>query len=168
MNKLKNYSTNFKNSFTIRMLHYSYSWRHYLLWNQKSYRKKFKLALFKGNSITEKRNSVNETIIIIMEKVIENFKCCKSIDTVCNIKDIVYYPQALLNSLNPANLRLHELKLKVSSSIRLLWNLSNPRMCNGIRLLINKLQDNVIVAIILTVPATRTFCRSRWYPQICL
>lgn len=87
-----------------------------------------------------------------MEKVIGDFKHYKSVDTVCNIEDTVHYPQEFLNSLNPAGLPPHELKLKVGTPIMLLRNLSPPSLCNGTRLLIKELRGNVIVATIITGP----------------
>ncbi|GBP23617.1 Retrovirus-related Pol polyprotein from transposon TNT 1-94 [Eumeta japonica] len=90
-----------------------------------------------------------------MEKVPGDFKCYKSVDTVCTIEDTVHYPQGFLNSLNTASLPTHELKLKGGIPIMLLKNLCPPSLCNGTRLLIKELRDNVIVGILITGPAAR-------------
>lgn len=101
-----------------------------------------------------------------MEKVPGDFKCYKSVDTVCNIEDTVHDPQEFLNSLNPAGLPPHELKLKGGISIMLLRNLSPPNMCNGTRLLIKELRDNVIVATIITGPAAGQLAHIPRIPMI--
>ena len=85
-----------------------------------------------------------------MERVLGDFKYYKSIDIVCNIEDTVHYPQEFLNSLNPADLSPHILELKEIIPIMLLRNLSPPSMCNDTKLLIKELQDNLIVATIIT------------------
>ncbi|KAJ8883203.1 hypothetical protein PR048_015043 [Dryococelus australis] len=80
-------------------------------------------------------------------------KTYKSIDTVTNVDDVVHFPQDFLHSLNPSGLPPHELSLKVGTPIMLLRNISPPNMCNGARLLIKDLKENLIVATILTGPA---------------
>ncbi|CAF4891106.1 unnamed protein product [Pieris macdunnoughi] len=106
-------------------------------------------------AIVSPRNETvfNEINNLIMQKVPGEVKCYKSIDTVTNIEDAVHYPQEFLNSLNPAGLPPHELSLKVGTPIMLLRNLRPPNMCNGTRLLIKELKDNLIVAKIITGPA---------------
>lgn len=70
-----------------------------------------------------------------------------------NIEDAVHYPQEFLNSLNFSGLLPQELTLKIGISIMLLRNLSPPSMCNGTRLLIKELKDNLTVVTIITGPA---------------
>ena len=101
-----------------------------------------------------------------MEKVHGDFKYKKSIDIVCNIEDIVHYPQEFLNSLNPVGLPPHVLGLKEDMPIMLLKNLSPPSMCNGARLLIKELRDNLIVATIITGPASGQLAHIRRIPMI--
>ncbi|XP_022831021.1 uncharacterized protein LOC111359653 [Spodoptera litura] len=116
--------------------------------------------------VSPRNDSVNDINRMIMEKVPGDFKCYKSIDTVCNIEDAVHYPQEFLNSLNPAGLPPHELKLKGGTPIMLLRNLSPPNMCNGTRLLIRELRDNVIVATIITGPAAGQLAHIPRIPMI--
>jgi ATP-dependent DNA helicase PIF1 len=75
----------------------------------------------------------------------------KSIDTVCDSTETVKYPTEFLNSLDLPGMPLYKLQLKVGSPVILLRNLSPPRLYNGTRLVIKKLMNNVIEAIILNV-----------------
>ena len=104
--------------------------------------------------VSPRNETVDEINNIITQKVPGQVKHYKSIDTVSNIEDAVHYPQEFLNSLNPAGLPHHNLSLKIGTPIMLLRNLSPPNMCNGTRLLIKELKDNLIVATIITGPAT--------------
>ena len=103
--------------------------------------------------VSPRNNTVNEINKIIIKRVPGDFKYYKSIDTVCNIKDIGHYPQEFLKFLNPADLPPHVLDLKESTPIILLRNLSPPSMCNGTRFLIKELRENLIAATIITGPA---------------
>ncbi|CAF4893437.1 unnamed protein product [Pieris macdunnoughi] len=103
--------------------------------------------------VSPKNDTVNEINNLIVQKVSGQIKKYKSIDTVTNIEDTVHYPQEFLNSLNPSGLPPHELTLKIGIPIMLLRNLSPPNMCNGTRLLIKELKENLIVAAIMTGPA---------------
>jgi len=104
--------------------------------------------------VSTRKDSVNEINKITMDKLPGDFKCHITIDTVFNIEDTVHYPQEFLNSFDPAGLSPHEFKLKIGTSNILLRNLSFLSMCIGTRLLINELQDNVIIATIISGPAT--------------
>lgn len=55
---------------------------------------------------------------------------------------------------------------KKGTTIMLLRNVSLPNMCNGIRLLIEELWDNVIGAIIITVPAAGQLAEIPRIPMI--
>nr|XP_026497592.1 uncharacterized protein LOC113401781 [Vanessa tameamea] len=99
-------------------------------------------------------------------KVPGELRCYKSIDTVTNIEDAVHYPQEFLNSLNAVGLPPHELSLKVGTPIMLLRNLSPLNMCNGTKLLIKELKDNLIVAKIITGPAAGELAHIPRIPMI--
>jgi hypothetical protein len=76
-----------------------------------------------------------------------------SIDTVTSTDDAIHFPQEFLNSLFPSGFPPHKLKLKISAPITLLRNLQPPNLCNGTRLQIKSLRNNIIEAVILTGPA---------------
>ena len=73
----------------------------------------------------------------------------KCIDT-CNDANILY-PIEYLNSLTANNFPTHKLKLKIGVPIMLLRNLNQSiGLCNGTRLIVTNLGQNVIEAIIIT------------------
>ena len=76
-----------------------------------------------------------------------------SIDTVTSTDDDIHYPQEFLNSLSPLGFPPYKLKLKIGALITLLCNLQPPNLCNGTRLQIKSLRNNIIEAVILTGPA---------------
>lgn len=62
------------------------------------------------------------------------------------------FPTEFLNSLDISGLPPHSLALKVGVPIIMLRNLNPPRLCNGTRLAVQHLRNNVIEATILTGP----------------
>jgi len=73
----------------------------------------------------------------------------KCIDT-CNDADILY-PIEYLNSLSANNFPTHRLKLKIGVPIMLLRNLNQSiGLCNGTRLIVTNLGQNIVEAIIIT------------------
>jgi hypothetical protein len=62
----------------------------------------------------------------------------KSIDTVCDVTEAVYYPTEFLNLSDLPSMLPHNLQLKVGSPVILLRNLNPPWLCNGTRLVFKK------------------------------
>ena len=79
-----------------------------------------------------------------------------SADTISKCSDStndaqILYPVEYLNTLNANNFPTHKIILKVGIPIILLRNLNqNLGLCNGTRLIVSNLGDNVIKAIIIT------------------
>ncbi|XP_022172206.1 uncharacterized protein LOC111035028 [Myzus persicae] len=90
---------------------------------------------------------------MINEILLKSFKGTemeyKSIDMVLKTDDVVHYPVEFLNALNPPGFPAHKLVLKVETPIMLLRNLHPPKFCNGTRLCVKALQNNVIGATII-------------------
>jgi ATP-dependent exoDNAse (exonuclease V) alpha subunit len=95
----------------------------------------------------------------------------------CNDADILY-PVEYVNTLTTNNFPAHRLKLKVGVPIMLLRNLNQTiGLCNGTRLIVTNLGDNVIEATIITgthigettyIPRINlTTCGCRWPFTLC-
>lgn len=92
---------------------------------------------------------VNEMNFQIQNKVASELKNYKSVDSVTNQDEVVNYPTEFLNSLELPGLPPHNLQLKIGLVIIMLRNINQPRLCNGTRLAVKKLLNNVIEATTL-------------------
>lgn len=100
--------------------------------------------------LVAKNVDVNEINFHIQQLLPGDLMSFKSIDSVVDEDEAVHYPTELLNSLDISGMPLHNLRLKIGSSIILLRNLNPPRLCNGTRLVIKRITGNVIETTILT------------------
>ena len=91
-------------------------------------------------------NSINDKLLTRMPSPETKYK---SVDTVMDKSEAVEYPVEFLNSLEPPNVPPHNLKLKVGATIMLLRNLDAPKLVNGTRLVVKRLNPHVIEATIL-------------------
>ncbi|PAA58354.1 hypothetical protein BOX15_Mlig032255g8, partial [Macrostomum lignano] len=60
------------------------------------------------------------------------------------------FPPELLNRLDPSGMSHHRLELKVGMPVVMMRNLDPPLLCNGTRLLLRELRDNVLLAEVTT------------------
>ncbi|GBM42718.1 hypothetical protein AVEN_219163-1 [Araneus ventricosus] len=104
----------------------------------------------------------NERSMEIYNKVLEfmpgNETIYKAVDTIISEdpQDQLTFPEEFLNSLTPTGLPPYELKLKMGCIIMLLRNLAPSKgLCNGTRLIVTKLQQNIIQA--KSIDGTETF-----------
>lgn len=99
--------------------------------------------------LAAKNKDVNDLNIAIQRQIAGQLHTFKSIDTVTNPDEVVNYPTEFLNSLDLPGMPPHNLQLKIGSTIITLRNLNPPKLCNGTRLAVKRLQNNLIVATIL-------------------
>ncbi|XP_055522853.1 ATP-dependent DNA helicase PIF7-like [Wyeomyia smithii] len=99
--------------------------------------------------LAPKNQDVNTINYSILESIESDEKTYKSIDTATNTDEVVNYPTEFLNSLEFSGLSSHVLKLKVGVPITLLCNINPPRRCNGTRLAVKRMMDNIIEATVL-------------------
>lgn len=100
--------------------------------------------------LAPKNNAVNAINTQLLQQLLGNAHCYKSVDTVPDQTQVVNYPKEFLNSLEPPGVPPHCLSLKVGAPIMLLRNLDPPRLYNGTRLAVKKLMPHVIEAAILS------------------
>ncbi|XP_036322111.1 ATP-dependent DNA helicase pif1-like [Rhagoletis pomonella] len=104
--------------------------------------------------VTSKNSAAEDINEAELSRISTEYKLYKSVNSVTDPNDVVHYPVEFLNSLNPAGMPPHELKLKAGTPVILLHNLKPPELCNGTRLQIIRFFPNLIKAKILTGPAT--------------
>lgn len=100
--------------------------------------------------LAPKNNDVIDINIDILSKISGQTKRYKSIDCVIDADEVVHYPIEFLNSLDLPGTPPHILQLKIGVPIILLRNINQPRLCNGTRLAVKNLFNNIIEATILT------------------
>ena len=97
-------------------------------------------------------NAINDKVVDLLDESTE--KIYTSIDTVKNCDNGALSESLLpeyLNTLNPSSLPPHSLRLRLNSVVILLRNLSiEEGLCNGTRLLVLRMSDNVLCCEILT------------------
>ncbi|XP_072380855.1 ATP-dependent DNA helicase pif1-like [Diabrotica undecimpunctata] len=99
--------------------------------------------------LAAKNKDVDDLNYIIQNKIIGTMHSFKSIDCVTNEDEATNYPIEFLNSLDVPGLAPHNLRLKVGSVVIMLRNINQPKLCNGTRLVVSKLMNNVIYATIM-------------------
>ncbi|KAL4126499.1 hypothetical protein QTP88_010721 [Uroleucon formosanum] len=104
-----------------------------------------------NHAILAARNvDVNEINFHIQQILPGDLVSFKSIDTVIDENKTVNFPTEFLNSLDLPGMPPHNLQLKIGSPIILLRNLNPPQLCNGTRLVIKKMTENILEATILS------------------
>ncbi|CAH1987619.1 unnamed protein product [Acanthoscelides obtectus] len=99
--------------------------------------------------LAARNNDVNTINFTIQNGIPGETTTYKSIDTVVNQDEVVNYLTEFLNSLDLPGMPLHVFILKIAVLIILLRNINSPRLCNGTRLSVQKMMNNVIEATIL-------------------
>ena len=102
--------------------------------------------------LAAKNKDIYQHNIVIQSSVQSEEITYKSIDTVLEEDEAVNYPTEFLNSLDLPGMPLHILKLKVGVPIIMLRNINQRKLCNGTRLAVKKLMNNVVEATVLTGP----------------
>ncbi|KAF2892009.1 hypothetical protein ILUMI_14164, partial [Ignelater luminosus] len=92
---------------------------------------------------------VNDLNIKIQSQITGQIHSFKSIDSIIDPNEVVNYPTEFLNSLDLPGLPPHYLQLKVGSVIIMPRNLNQPKLCNGTRLAVKKIMNNLIEATII-------------------
>lgn len=99
--------------------------------------------------LAAKNKDVDHLNCTIQKQIVGSLHSFKSIDCVTNEDEATNYPTEFLNSLDVPGLPPHNLQLKVGSVVIMLRNLNQPKLCNGTRLVVTKLMNNVIHARVL-------------------
>ena len=117
---------------------------------RKNYKEFVDLAILSPRN--EEVNELNNKVVDLLDESTE--KIFTSIDSVKNCDNGALSESLLpeyLNTLNPSSLPPYKLRLRLYSVIMLLRNLNiDEGLCNGTRLLVVKMSDNVLCCEILT------------------
>ena len=89
--------------------------------------------------LTEKNNDGNAINNIIQGQILGKYTVYKSIGTIMNMDEIVNYPIEFFNSLVISGIPQNVLSLKIGAPIIRLRNINPPRMSNGSRLAVKKI-----------------------------
>lgn len=100
--------------------------------------------------LAPKNTAVRDINLKILDMIPGEPRIYKSIDTVNVEEQVVNYPVEFLNSLEPSGIPSHKLLLKLGAPIMLLRNLDPPKLCNGTRLAIKNMLNNIIEATIIS------------------
>lgn len=99
--------------------------------------------------LAPKNEEVNQINDKLLQKIPGKIRKYKSIDTVIDETQSVHYPIEFINTLETGSLPPHILTLKIGAVVIMLRNINPPILCNGTRLIITKMSDNLIEGTIL-------------------
>ncbi|XP_060861879.1 uncharacterized protein LOC132938907 [Metopolophium dirhodum] len=99
--------------------------------------------------LAARNKDVDSLNFTIQSKIAGEFRSYKSVDSTTDENEAVNYLTEFLNSLDVPGTPPHNLQVKVGSIIIMLWNLNPPKLCNGTRLSVKKLMNNVIQSTII-------------------
>lgn len=99
--------------------------------------------------LAAKNQDVQDINYEIQNRLPGELRTYLSTDSVTDPEQVVHYPTEFLNSLQIPGMPPHNLKLKIGAPIIMLRNINQPKLCNGTRLLIRKLMNNLIEATIV-------------------
>ncbi|GFX85757.1 ATP-dependent DNA helicase [Trichonephila clavipes] len=96
--------------------------------------------------LTPTNDSANKINNFMLNKLTPKHAKYESVDSVMEAEDVVHYPVEFLNILNPPGIPPHVLNLKIGALIMFLLNSNPPKLCNGTKLQVKNLHNNVIEA----------------------
>ncbi|XP_013794247.1 uncharacterized protein LOC106478262 [Limulus polyphemus] len=91
--------------------------------------------------LAAKNKDVYELNNIIQSNIQSEAVTYKSVDTVVEADETVNYPTEFLNSLDLPGMPPHVLQLKIGVPIIMLRNINQPKLCNGTRLAVKKINE---------------------------